>query len=34
MAKHLEKEDDIDRSYYDAMVDKAVHDISQFGDFE
>lgn len=34
MVKHLEKEDDIDRSYYDAMVDKAVHDISQFGDFE
>ena len=34
MVKHLEKEDGIDRSYYDAMVDEAVHDISQFGDFE
>ena len=34
MVKHLEKENDIDLSYYDAMVDEAVHDISQFGDFE
>ena len=34
MVKHLEKEDGIDRSYYDAMVDAAVHDISQYGDFE
>ena len=24
----------IDRSYYDAMVDAAVNDISQHGDFE
>ena len=34
MVKHLEKEDGIDRSYYDAMVDEAIHDISQYGDFE
>ena len=26
--------DSIDRSYYDEMVDSAVHDISEFGDFE
>ena len=34
MVKQLGKEDGIDRSYYDAMVDEAVHDISQYGDFE
>lgn len=34
MVKHLEKEDGIDRSYYDAMVDAAINDISQYGDFE
>jgi len=34
MVRVLEKQDDIDRSYYDAMVDAAVHDISQYGDFE
>ena len=34
MVKHLEKEDGIDRSYYDAMVDEAIHNISQYGDFE
>lgn len=34
MVKHLEKEDSIDQSYYDAMVDAAVHDISEYGDFE
>lgn len=34
MVKQLEKEAGIDRSYYDAMVDAAVHDISQYGDFE
>ena len=28
------KEDGIDRGYYDAMVDAAVADISQYGDFE
>lgn len=27
-------EDDIDRSYYDEMVEEAVRDISQYGDFE
>ena len=32
--KALGKEDDIDRSYYDAMVNKAVEAISKFGDFE
>ena len=34
MVKQLGKENSIDRSYYDAMVDAAVHDISQYGDFE
>ena len=34
MVKELNKEDDIDRSYYNALVDTAVHDISQYGDFE
>jgi hypothetical protein len=34
MVQQLAKEDGIDRSYYDAMVDEAVHDISQYGDFE
>jgi hypothetical protein len=34
MVKVLEKQDQVDRSYYDAMVDAAVHDISQYGDFE
>ena len=34
MVKQLGKEDSIDRSYYDAMVDTAVNDISQYGDFE
>lgn len=34
MVRQMEKEDGIDRSYYDAMVDTAVHDISQYGDFE
>lgn len=30
----LNMSDSIDRGYYDAMVDTAVHDISEFGDFE
>ena len=30
----LGKEADIDRSYYDKLVDAAVEAISQFGDFE
>lgn len=34
VARQLGKEDDIDRSYYDDMVTKAVETISQFGDFE
>ena len=34
MVKELKKEDMIDRSYYDVMVDEAVNDISQYGDFE
>lgn len=32
--KSLGKVNDIDRSYYDAMVNKAVETISKFGDFE
>lgn len=32
--KMLRKEDDIDKSYYRALVDKAVEAISQYGDFE
>lgn len=34
MVKNLGKETDIDRSYYDKMIDEAVETISQFGDFE
>ena len=34
MVKTLGKEDDIDRSYYDKMVDDAVDSISKYGDFE
>lgn len=34
MVKELGKQDSINRSYYDAMVDAAAHDISEFGDFE
>ena len=32
--KELHKEDDIDRSYYDAQVDEAKATISQYGDYE
>ena len=32
--KQLKLEDAIDRSYYDDLVSSAVHDISEFGDFE
>ena len=28
------KEDDIDRSYYNSLVDDAVEEISKYGDFE
>lgn len=34
MVKELEKEDGIDRSYYDKLVNEAVETISQYGDFE
>ena len=34
MVRTLGKEKDIDRSYYDKMVDEAVASISEFGDFE
>ena len=34
MVKELGKEDDIDRSYYNRLVDDAVDSISQYGDFE
>ena len=34
MVKVLGKENDIDRSYYDKLVDGAVNDISHHGDFE
>lgn len=34
MVKTLGKEGDIDRSYYDTLVDKAVAEISKYGDFE
>lgn len=33
MVKALGKEDDIDRSYYDKLVDAAIESISQFGDY-
>lgn len=34
MVRKLGKEDDIDRSYYDAMVDEAIKTIAKYGDFE
>lgn len=34
MVKELGKEEGIDRSYYDKLVDEAVKTISQYGDFE
>lgn len=34
MVKELGKEGDIDRSYYDSLVDDAVEAISKYGDFE
>lgn len=33
IVKKLEKEDDIDTSYFETLVDEAIHDISQYGDF-
>ena len=32
--KKLHKEDDIDRSYYDTMVNEAIDTISKYGDYE
>lgn len=34
MVRMLHKEDDIDRSYYDRLVDEAKETISKYGDFE
>lgn len=34
MVRALEKEDDINRGYYDRLVDEAVAAISEYGDFE
>jgi hypothetical protein len=34
VVRALGKQDDIDRSYYDELVDDAVTNISQYGDFE
>ena len=34
MVKELGKEDDIDRSYYNKLVDDAIEAISKYGDFE
>ena len=34
VVQNLERYDDIDRSYYDALVDAAVESISEYGDFE
>lgn len=34
MVRNLHKEDDIDRTYYQALVDDAVASISEYCDFE
>lgn len=34
MVRELKREDDIDRGYYNRLVDEAVEDISKFGDIE
>ena len=34
MIQKLDKEDDIDRTYYNNLVDEAVKSISSYGDFE
>ena len=34
MVRNLDKEQDIDREYYDKLVDEAVKTISEYGDFE
>jgi hypothetical protein len=34
MVKELEKQDDIDRSYYEKQIDTAIETISKYGDVE
>lgn len=34
MVKQMGRQDDIDRSYYDKLVDDAAHNIAQYGDLE
>ena len=34
VVKELGKEDDIDRSFYEKLIDEAIEDISKYGDFE
>ena len=34
MVKELGKEEDIDRSFYDKLINEAVDSISEYGDFE
>lgn len=34
IVKEMGKEEDIDYAYFNELVDKAVHDISEYGDFE
>ncbi|MDF2800250.1 MAG: hypothetical protein K0S61_153 [Anaerocolumna sp.] len=34
MVKTLNKQDDIERAYYNELVDRAINDISKYGDFE
>lgn len=34
MVEQLDKENDIDKTYYENLVDEAINDISKFGDFE
>ena len=34
MVEQLGKENDIDKTYYENLVDEAISDISKFGDFE
>lgn len=34
MVKELNKEDDIDKNYYDNLANEAIETISKYGDFE
>ena len=34
MVRELKKEEDIDKGYYNKLVDEAIESISQFGDYE